>query len=63
MKVRHRQLYSNDWGKCVVNNLLHLYNIKETVDLKYDENGCTIKEIISVLKKYFYVINSIYRCT
>lgn len=60
MKVKYQQLYSNECGLCAIKNLLKVYKIKFSyIDLKYNENGCSIKAMVQYLKKYFYIVKAI----
>lgn len=60
MKVKYIQKYSNECGLYAIKNLLFLYGIKkEKIDLKYDEKGTTIYQMVKTLKKYFYNVDAI----
>lgn len=54
MKVKYRQLYSNECGLCALKNFLTLNKIKKPdFTLKYDTNGTSLEQMRKVLKKYF----------
>jgi len=60
MKVKHKQLYSNECGKYATLNLLDRYKIKvKDIDINLEKEGITISSIKSVLEKYFYNVKSI----
>lgn len=53
MKVKYRQNYSNECGKCAIANLLSLYNINKEVEIDYSKEGCSAYQIKKYLLKHF----------
>ena len=59
MKVRNKQLYSNECGLCAIKNLLYFNNIKDdNVDLDFQKEGCSIKQMMTTLKRYFFEVKT-----
>lgn len=54
MKVKYKQLYSNDCGISSIKNLLFINKIKvKEINIKYSENGISCYQIKKYLKKHF----------
>lgn len=55
MKVKYRQLYSNDCGIAAIKNLLNLYEIKDdNIEVNIVNEGISLKSVEDTLLKYFY---------
>lgn len=60
MKVRNKQLYSNECGLCAIKNLLYFNNIKDNnVDLDFQKEGCSINQMMTTLKRYFFEVEAV----
>ncbi len=60
MKVKYQQLYSNECGKCAIQNLLDQWHIHfNKIEVKYDEKGTSIYHMVNELKKYFYRVEAV----
>lgn len=58
MKVKYRQLYSNDCGVCSIKNLLDLYKLDSTkVDVNISKEGTSLLDIKNELLNYFYKVD------
>ena len=58
MKVKNKQLYSNECGKCSILNLLYFYGVKRhKLDINFSKEGTSIKEMNITLKKYFFDVD------
>lgn len=60
MKVKYQQIYSNECGKCAIKNLLNQWHIPFTkIDIRCDQEGTSIFQMVKELKKYFYKVEAI----
>ena len=57
MKVKYKQLFSNDCGIAAIKNLLHQYNITfNKIDVNLKQEGTSLFDIKEVLLRYFYKV-------
>ena len=52
MKVKYKQLFSNDCGVSAIKNLLHPYNVSfDSINVNLKQEGASLFEIQKVLLK------------
>ena len=57
MKVKYKQLFSNDCGVSAIKNLLHQYNVSfDSINVNLQQEGASLFEIQKVLLNYFYKV-------
>ena len=54
LKVKYKQLYSNECGICAILNLLDLYKIKSgNININLSKDGISLYDMKNQLQKYF----------